>query len=537
MKRYILIACLCVPGWGQNVPEVAKPAAPVAGANTADTATADPLVSARALLKKSKFADAATAYKALVEKDPSSAEAQAGLVRSLLRSRQVDEADLAGKRALAVVPGSALVQAAVGDVAFRKGAFAEAEAAYRAAMRADANSARAWFGIGRIMNMVSMRKQGAGAIAKAHELDPEDEQIYETWIETLPRAQQLQAMKKYVGDHPSGRQAEEIKLLTAIAEKKPWALTTGIKASEVKMVMVGNKEAYTTDVSSSISSNGPIHIGKGYGLQVKFNGRVSADILLDTGADGLVIGSKLAEKVGVVKIADSYFGGIGDKGPVAGYLGWVDKIKIGDVEFRDCIVEVSSRNNVVEESGLIGADIFDKFLITLDFRERKMLLAPLPKGPNASEDDEAPQDRYIAPEMQSFTKAYILGDHLFVPVIVNDKATGNFMLDTGADSNTISPKLASQVTKTSDDKEYVMKGVSGKVDNVLTGRKAILQIAKMRIESHDLPVFSLDSTSNSFGTEVAGFIGILTLSQMKMTIDYRDGLVNLQVYEFKKAQE
>jgi hypothetical protein len=24
---------------------------------------------------------------------------------------------------------------------------------------------------------------------------------------------------------------------------------------------------------------------------------------------------------------------------------------------------------------------------------------------------------------------------------------------------------------------------------------------------------------------------------MKMTIDYRDGLVNLQVYEFKKARE
>jgi hypothetical protein len=32
-------------------------------------------------------------------------------------------------------------------------------------------------------------------------------------------------------------------------------------------------------------------------------------------------------------------------------------------------------------------------------------------------------------------------------------------------------------------------------------------------------------------------IGIKVLVQMKMTIDYRDGLVNLEVYEFKKARE
>ena len=36
----------------------------------------------------------------------------------------------------------------------------------------------------------------------------------------------------------------------------------------------------------------------------------------------------------------------------------------------------------------MGTDVFEKFLITLDFRERKMLLAPLPKNPNATSDDE-----------------------------------------------------------------------------------------------------------------------------------------------------
>src|SRR5262249_24961183 len=157
-----------------------------------------------------------------------------------------------------------------------------------------------------------------------------------------------------------------------------------------------------------------------------------------------------------------------------------------------------------------------------DFRERKLILAPLPQNPAApvtAADDDSPQDRYIAPEMRSFTKVFILEDHLFAPIVVNDKAVGNFMLDTGADINTMSPTFAAQVTKASDDHEFTMKGVSGKVNQVLTGQKAILQIGKIRLESHDLPVFSTKNQSDGFGIEIAGFIGIRSLSQMKMTID------------------
>jgi hypothetical protein len=82
----------------------------------------------------------------------------------------------------------------------------------------------------------------------------------------------------------------------------------------------------------------------------------------------------------------------------------------------------------------------------------------------------------------------------------------------------------------------MMKGVSGTV-KVLSGDKAVLQIARMRVRSDDIPAVPLDSLSNAEGTELSGLIGIRTLVQTKMTIDYRDGLVNLKVYEFKPARE
>jgi tetratricopeptide (TPR) repeat protein len=529
-SSFLLAICLAASATAQTTADNVKPAAPAATESITAPKVNEPLLAALALMKKGKLTDAAAAFKALVEKDPTLADAHAGLVRCLLSTNQLDEADGAAKKALAALPSSALVHAVAGDVAFRSGNFADAEKEYRAALKIDTNSARAVYGMGRMLHMVSLNKRAKENFARAHQLDAEDGQITRGWLNTLPYAEELEQLKKM--DLDADEKANRLRLLTALSAKKPWVLASEIKPMEIKMPHYGRKVEYTTDIDRSTST-----ISKGYALQVKFNDRASAELLLDTGAGGITIGRKLAERAGAVKIADTWIGGVGDKGGVESYEAWIDKINIGGLEFHNCVVTVSSKNDIIDDAGLIGADVFDQFLITLDFHEQRMLLAPLPKNPSAGAEDDRWQDRYIAPEMQGFTKFYRFYHDMVVPVVVNDKASGNFILDTGAELNIMSKRLASQVTKATADDEYRIQGVSGNVQQVLTGQKAILQFAKMRIESHDLPVLSLDNTSANEGTEIAGLIGIKVLVQMKMTIDYRDGLVNLQVYEFKKARE
>jgi tetratricopeptide (TPR) repeat protein len=530
---FLLSFPFAAQGQGATAADKAKPPAPQSAVKDATPGggPSEALASASALLKEGKFADAATAFGAIVEKNPASAEAQAGLVRSLLRARKIDEAEEAGKKAVAAVPSSALVHATVGDVAYRAGKFADAEAEYRAALRLDGNSARGQFGMGRLYEMLSMYKRAKEAFAKAHSLDTDDKQIYYEWLQTLTYAEQLETVKKAAGDHASEREQQRINYLNAAAQKKPWSLAGDIKHTEIKMQPYGR---HLVGISTG-SREGATPISKGYGLEVKFNARAGSVLLLDTGAGGIVIGRKLGEKAGVVKIADSFYGGIGDKGPVQGYIGWVDKINIGDLEFHNCIVEVSSRNDIADEAGLIGADVFEQFLVTLDFRDWKLLLDPLPKNPNATNDD-GPQDRYVAPKMQSYTKIWRFGHDLVIPVVVSDKAMGNFILDTGADLNSISPKLAQQVTKLSYE-GMAIRGVSGSVSKVLNGDKLILQFAKVRARSDDIPVFDISNVSSFHSTEISGFIGIRTLVQMRFSIDYRDGLVKLEPYEFRPARE
>src|SRR5882672_9756861 len=148
--RLLLVLCLGVPALAQTTADSAKPANPPVA--DAKAGAADPLVSAQALLKKGEYADAAAAFKSIVEKSPTLAEAQAGLVRSLLRAQNFDEAEEAGKKAVAAAPSSALIHAAFGDVNFRMGKFGEAEGEYRTALKLDSNSARGWFGMARMLD-------------------------------------------------------------------------------------------------------------------------------------------------------------------------------------------------------------------------------------------------------------------------------------------------------------------------------------------------------------------------------------------------
>src|SRR5689334_22924802 len=285
-SSFLLAICLAASATAQTTADNIKPAEPAAAESVTAPKVNETLLAARALMKKGQLKDAVAAFKALVDKDPTLADAHAGLVRCLLSTNQVEEADGAAKKALAALPSSAVVHAAVGDVAFRSGNFADAEKEYRAALKIDSNSARGLYGMGRMFHMVSLNKKAKETFALAHQLDPEDSQITRRWLDTLPYAEQLEQFKKMDldADEKSNRQP----LLTALAAKKPWVLATEIKPMEIKMPHYGRKVEYTNDIDRSTAT-----ISKGFGLQVKFNDRASADLLLDTGAGGIIIGRKL----------------------------------------------------------------------------------------------------------------------------------------------------------------------------------------------------------------------------------------------------
>lgn len=478
--------------------------------------------SPQALFNQGKFQDAAAAYRVLIEKDKSSGLAYSGLVRSLLKLDDVNAAELESQKAVDALPQSSLAHAVRGDVYFRRGLFALAEREYKSAIAIEDKCAHAILGLARVYGAESKRNKAHELFAQAHDLDPDDGDTLYYWAITLGYPKNVEALEKHLAnfrDDPERerREHEYLDLIKALAGRPVWIPAREVEHAEMKLETI---LAPTPPVMKPVLNPGPSMTLRGLGLRVKLNGDTVKTMLLDTGASGVMISKSLADKIGARRISEHSLEGVGSGGATGGYNAWVDKIVIGDLEFHDCIVRVSLKDNMGEIDGVIGADIFERYLVTIDFPGHKFLLGPLP--PASDQPDEA-----ILETGQSPTHAFSFGHLLLMPTSVGGKADGLFVIDSGANSDLISLLLASQAGKIQDPMgDDLVRGMNGLVSNVHTMPGAVLNFSRFSLPPEDLRTVDLHTLSKSLGTEMSGMVGFSTLRKMKIVINYRDGLVD-----------
>ncbi len=513
------------------------------------------LIAADQLYKAGRFAEAAEKYQALLKVDAKLVPAEAGLIEALLHEQNIDEAFTEAVAALDAQPNSAALLAAMGDVQFRLAEMAEAEASYHKALQIDSRELRAYLGLARLYRAYSLYRHAYDALKMAYQIAPNDPEVQRLWFVRLSRRERMAAIEAYLArPHPDDPEQTEymqhyLEFLKATADKPVHACRLVSKVQQ-------------TDTKLQRMLRDPRHI-IGYGLEVKLNDRNSR-LLLDTGASGILIGRKGAEKAGLTRISDIRFRGIGDKGLQGGYLAVADHIRIGELEFADCVVTVSDRASVTDEDGLIGANVFGSYLIDIDFPAEKLRLSPLPKRPDEtvaptalnsegeshSNPDEStndqkaestgdasktapvapapslPKDRYIAPEMKSWTPVFHFGHELLIRTEVNDSKPMLFLIDTGSGANLISTRAGREVTKVRSDPRTQVKGLSGTVADVYSADKATLRFSHFSQKNLDIVSFDLSKLSKNTGTEVSGILGFQLLHMLQVKIDYRDGLVD-----------
>ncbi len=531
----------------QPAPSPANISADASSSSSTNALAPNPLGLALTLYRKGDFAGAIAAYEGVLQQHPQSPDAHAGLVRVYLKQKKVDLAAQAVERALTQTD-SPRVHVARGEVWFRQGRIGDAEAEWAKAINSGYPEARAYLGLARVRDAIAMYKSAKQMLDKAHQLDPNDPDIEEAWVSTLSRPERIKYLEGALnGDNnwdPAHR-AEAASYLLYLEQRAKQG-----KSSPCRLV---SKASSTVTPMVRLMID-PEHL-RGYGLSVVLNGHKSS-LLLDTGASGILVKRSIAERAGISKISETKIGGIGSKGRRDAYVGIADSIKVGDLEFENCPVEVMESRSVVGEDGLVGADVFEKFLVDLDFPNEKLKLSELPKRPGEAEpklalqaegdddDDEsgpdsnpastsAPPpklsglfDRYIAPEMQSYTRVFRFGHHLLVPTTIGKVPQKLFLMDSGAITNVISPAAAREVTKVHGDDDMRVEGISGRVDKVFTANKAVLQFGRLKQENQDLTAFDTTSISDGDGTEVSGFLGFVMLRFLDIKIDYRDGLVD-----------
>ena len=495
-----------------------------------------PLINARDLYRTGKLDQALAAYRAIIVADPKSGDAYAGEARVLLKQEKVPEAEAAARAGIKVDPRSDDAHVALGEIDFRKAFMNDAQLEFVEGLKINGNNARAFLGRARIFRSISYYKHAHDFVVRAHELDPSDPDIQRFWLSTLSSSQEISELERYMAgphnDDPD--ELDDMKSYLALIKEQN-------KEPDKRCRLVAHPEHATIPILQF--SDGPDNY-YGIGLKVAINGNKTS-LQLDTGASGILISPRFAKKAGVVPLVHTKFGGIGDKGMMDSYVGLANSIKIGEVEFQNCLVEVSEKKTALDSTGLIGADIFDKYLVTIDIPNSKLQLAPLPKRPDEAvvlpkpaeaeilesdsiKNESVPQDRYIDPSMAQFSQVYRFGHMLLIPTSVGTSTPRLFLIDTGASSNFISAEAAREVTKVGGDEETIVSGLSGDVKKVYRAERTEIRFSHFAQKNQYILAFDLSGISKSAGTEVSGALGFTLLQMMKITIDYRDGLVDFQ---------
>jgi len=527
----------------------------------AATPPSDPaalLADAQTLYRKGSFDQAIARFNDVLKTDPASGDAYAGILRSYLKQDKVAEADGVLGKALQATPGHPDLRVAEGELLFRQGQILEAGKLFDEVISAPpvtAPNARAYLGAARVAAASALYARESVLIRRAHELDSSDPDIRKRWMRTLSSDARLQSLEDYLSQ-PANDDDDTRRRLREQAD----FLKASQSARSARCRPVSNVTATkTTLISVSLGDGIPAS-----GLDVEIDGK-SARLLLDTGASGILISSKLAAQVGLKPVSDIRIGGIGDKPDSPAHLAYANTVQIGDMQFSNCPVEIVDRVPTTSD-GIIGTDVFSQFLIDLDFPSSILQLSELPRRPgeapskpslNLAGDDPATaqeanstagaaskqsstdvsttiargaqaEDRYVPPEMHSYVQAFRIDHMLLVPTKINEGAKRLFLLDTGAFDNTITPDVAREVTKVHRAPRRDVHGMSGEVKKVFVADSVTLDFGHLRQIVPDMIAFDMSRISRHAGTEVSGTLGMVMLNLLHIRLDYRDALVDFQ---------
>ena len=468
------------------------PAAPAHAVTPADVAYGE-----------GRYADAEQEYAQSLVQTPHDVLIAAALVHSLLEEGKIAQASDRVTAALADDPHSAPILTARAEVQLRQGQPWLAQQTLDLAAAADRCYARIHLIRSRVFRIDSMYASERAEIQSAYEIDPEDSDVLFAWRRVVSPAHEIEGIHQAL---------PTMKDLDAETRQKA-------EASMNSMLPLLSENSQTCKIQPALQSAtlhliGTMEDGKhldGYRLDVQLP-KTNARLVVDTAASGIFITKALADANGLQQGANDPSGTV-----------HADSVHIGTLEFRDCIVGVSNVPFAGKADGMIGTDIFASYLVTIDARDARLALDPLPPLVAI-----LPGDRAMPQELKDYTPVYHRRQYLLVPVLLNNKARKLFVLDTGMRFSTMTSETAHAISSTKANFTNTMQTASGPTAQVYRDNFDF-QFAQLSLtsQSHVLQ-WDLSAIDHNTGFEVAGMLGFDMLHSLTLHLDYRDGLVKFE---------
>jgi hypothetical protein len=254
-------------------------------------------------------------------------------------------------------------------------------------------------------------------------------------------------------------------------------------------------------------------------LQVRINGGRPLEMILDSGADLIVIGTKAGRAAGISSESATDLVGLGSRPAKVGQAKTVD---IGPVSFRNCRVGVVEGHVVEGTDGVIPLSLFSKFRLRLDLHKKKLELIPYPFVQNPA-----------TPPIRGGGRHNLL----MVAAVLNGKRYGYVVLDTAAFCSGVSRKIARTLSGFPIITDVPLATGTGAAAGERVTSSVHFAIAEQDVIPQEVLALDLSNVSRHYGVEVMGVLGFPALSDYILTVDYRDGWVKIEPPQSPSAPE
>lgn len=482
--------------------------------NVSAAETAD-LGPAKGLFLKGEVEEAISGFR----QSPESEEASYWLVRAYLNRNEVGMAVTEARKLYERKTGSGTALSAMGDVEYRQGFFESAFQHYQQAIDSGQEFARAYLGLGKILESEKMLKSAKECFEKAFLIDPDDPDIIREkakYQKQSPEEKELWLRYIDIAGYEDPAYLENLN--SWLLRREAWSGISLRRIREIpKHTSIKLLHFYTGQKYNR------------YGLKIKINGRKTARLVLDSGSSGIVLKGKYAKSAKVPLFGQEKTRGLGDEGDRDTQIGLADSVEIGNLVFENYPISFAGKNINLAEDGIIGTDVFSRFLITLDFNEKKMLLDQLPDPPDIGENKSYSvydYDWHPGPERSGYFPFRFIHGKVLVPSIVNGREKVHFILDTGASYNVFSHALSDKVEYTKLP-NMQLGGVSGAIKDIRRVDKISISLAGIEQGSHQTMAIDLGNVSHVLGAEIGGLLGYPFLQRCTVFLDYRTGSLKI----------
>ena len=274
--------------------------------------------------------------------------------------------------------------------------------------------------------------------------------------------------------------------------------------------------SYTLKLESFVPSPGsPV----GVLLKARINGGRPLHLVLDSGAEHVVISRGTARAAGLTEESGLALVGFGEAELAS--LMVAHTLDVGPLSFKDFPVDVVDHKLLEGADGVLPLVLFSDFLVRLDFPDKVLDLTPY-------------EARLTSHE--GFTSAVFTNAVLFLKTALDKLHERYFLLDTGAAHNAVSRQTAQALGgPLFQAPAREVQGASGSSEAPAMRPGVHFRMAGQEITSNDVVMVDLDQMSRYNGVEVAGLLGYPALRRFVVTVNYRDSLVRMETRSSNSA--